>query len=120
MTERAPRGRPTQLDRPLSVTLREAAEIAVQCIEELIDKPCEGATAVVPSDDGWIVEVEVIEDRRIPPAADVLALYEIEIGRDGTVGAYRRLRRYGRGRRDPVSGELEAEEMDEPGGGLTP
>ncbi|AHK35365.1 hypothetical protein OPAG_08161 [Rhodococcus opacus PD630] len=120
MTERTPRDHPTQLNTPLSVSLREAADIAVRCIEELIDKPSQGATSVVPSDDGWIVEVEVIEDPRIPPTADILALYEVEIGRDGTVGAYRRLRRYGRGSHELIGDGVGTEQTDETGDGPVP
>ena len=46
-------------------------------------------TAVEPTDeDGWIIEVEIVEDRRIPSAADILALYEIELGPDGDLLGY--------------------------------
>ena len=55
-------------------------------------------TGVAPTDeDGWIVEAEIVEDRRIPSSADMLALYEIEIDADGKLLAYRRTRRYRRG-----------------------
>lgn len=46
---------------------------------------------------GWIVEAEVVEDRRISPFADMLALYEIKLDGDGNLLAYRRTRRYMRG-----------------------
>jgi len=108
MTEHTPRGQPTRTK--LSVTLREAATIAVRCIEELTDKPCCGVTSVLPTTDGWVAGVEVIEDRRIPPTTDILALYEVEIGRGGIVGSYRRIRRYGRGEKDRIGGE----EIEEP------
>jgi Gas vesicle synthesis protein GvpO len=53
---------------------------------------------LAPTDeDGWIVEVEIVEDRRIPSSADMLALYEIELDADGELLAYRRTRRYRRG-----------------------
>jgi hypothetical protein len=42
----------------------------------------------------------VIEDHRIPSAADILATYETEIGLDGELISYRRIRRYARGRGD--------------------
>ena len=35
------------------------------------------------TDDGWPVEVEVLEVRRIPNTTDVLALYEVEVDGKG-------------------------------------
>jgi Gas vesicle synthesis protein GvpO len=49
-------------------------------------------------DGGWRVIVEVVETRRIPDSADILATYLAEIGGDGELVSYRRLRRYLRGR----------------------
>lgn len=55
-------------------------------------------TSVLPTDEGgWIVEVEVVEDRRIPSSADMLALYEVELTSDGELLAYKRIERYMRG-----------------------
>jgi hypothetical protein len=47
-----------------------------------------------------VVEVEVVEDRRIPSSGDILALYEAEMDMEGNLLAYRRIRRYRRGRGD--------------------
>jgi gas vesicle protein GvpO len=71
--------------------------LAVDRLRELTGKPVLGATSVEPIEDGWLVEVEVIEERRIPSSADMLGLYEVELDFDGTLLAYRRTRRYGRG-----------------------
>ena len=49
------------------------------------------------SDDGWKVEVEVLEVRRIPNTTDVLAMYEVEVDGKGSLQGYRRVRRYVRG-----------------------
>ena len=62
-------------------------------------------TSVSPTDDGWLVEVEMIEDRRIPSSSDILALYEVELDLDGELLAYRRVRRYLRGR-TAIGGDL--------------
>jgi hypothetical protein len=48
-------------------------------------------------EDGWVVEFEVVEDRRIPSSSDVLALYEVEVDADGELLGFRRTRRYLRG-----------------------
>lgn len=74
-----------------------AAE-AAERVAELTTKPTLGVTSVEPIEDGWLVEVEVLEDRRIPSSADMLALYEVELDLDGKLLAYRRTRRYGRGK----------------------
>lgn len=58
----------------------------------------EQMTAAERTDEGgWIVEAEVVEDRRVSPWADMLALYEINLDADGNLLAYRRTRRYTRG-----------------------
>lgn len=114
MTEHTPHDQPTQ-NTPLSVNLREAATIAVGCIEELTGKPCRGAIAVRPTDAGWTVEVEVVEDEKIPPTTEVLGLYEVEVGRDGTVTSYQRIRRYGRGEKDRTVDEVSTAEPEDTG-----
>jgi gas vesicle protein GvpO len=75
----------------------DIGRLAVDRLGELAGKPVLGATSVEPIEDGWLVEVEVIEERRIPSSADMLGLYEVELDFDGTLLSYRRTRRYGRG-----------------------
>jgi hypothetical protein len=81
-------------------TAAEAGQFGLRQIAELTGKDPEGVIGVEPGEDGWLVTVEVIEDRRIPSATDVLASYETEISPDGELVSYRRLRRYSRGRGD--------------------
>ena len=81
-------------------TASAAARAAVDQIAQLTAKQPEGVVAVEPGDEGWSVSVEVIEDRRIPSSADVLAIYEAAITRSGDLSSYRRVRRYGRGHAD--------------------
>ena len=81
-----------------SIAAREAAQLAPQYISEMTGRRPERITAVEPDDEGgWIVEAEVVEDRRIPSSADMLALYEIELDIDGSLLGYGRTRRYMRG-----------------------
>ncbi|MBO0681769.1 MAG: gas vesicle protein, partial [Candidatus Dormibacteraeota bacterium] len=42
------------------------------------------------------VTVELLEVSRIPPTADVLGSYEVEVDQRGQLLAYRRVRRYSR------------------------
>lgn len=81
-------------------TASAAAKAAVDQITQLTAKEPEGVIAVEPGDDGWHVSVEVIEDRRIPSSADILAIYEAAITTSGDLTSYRRVRRYGRGQGD--------------------
>lgn len=94
-SERAGRAKEPEL------TAAEAGRYGLQQITELTGKEPETVIGVEPAEDGgWVVTVEVVEDRRIPSATDVLATYEAEIGPGGDLGSYRRLRRYSRGRGD--------------------
>jgi hypothetical protein len=89
---RLPSGSPDRIPAPA------AARAGLRQIVELTGKEPEGVTAVQPADDGWVVGVEVVEDRRIPSSSDVLAIYEAELDADGVLTSYRRSRRYSRGR----------------------
>lgn len=77
-----------------------ASQVAARAAQELLDltgKGAEGVTGLERTEDGWSVQVEVVEVRRIPDTTDVLALYEVQVDEDGDLIGYRRLRRYARG-----------------------
>jgi hypothetical protein len=88
--------------RPLSAA--EAGREGLGQITELTGKEPESVTGVTRSEDGWLVTVEVVEDRRIPSSSDILSTYETEIDDDGELLSYRRTRRYSRGRGDSEGG----------------
>ena len=85
------------------ITAAKAGQQAMRQIAELTGKQTEGITGVEPGEDGWIVGVEVIEDRRIPSSTDILATYETEVDMDGELVSYRRVKRYTRGHGDSES-----------------
>ena len=95
--EDAERGGP-DLSAPL------AARAGLEQIVELTGKQAGGVTSLERVDDGWLVGVEVVEDRRIPSSSDILALYIAKLSGDGSLEGYHRARRYPRGRGD--SGEV--------------
>ena len=70
------------------------ARRAMNTLADLVGCPAEGITGIRRNDDGWIVEVEVLEVERVPETSDVLASYEVEIDNDGEIVEFRRLRRY--------------------------
>ncbi len=87
-------------DLPPPLPAQDIAALALRDITQLTGKKPLGATSVMPTDDGWTVEVEVVEDRRIPSSTDLLALYELVLDMDGELLSYRRTRRYSRGAGD--------------------
>lgn len=93
-SDRDSTGSPPQR-RPGSAA-RIASSAASQLLE-LTGKEPEGVVAVSKDGDSWLVEVEVLELRRIPNTTDVLASYEVTVDTDGELVGYRRLRRYVRG-----------------------
>ncbi|TQC46271.1 gas vesicle protein [Rhodococcus sp. WS4] len=92
-------------EQPPPLPAPEIAQVALRDIAQLTGKKPLGATSVMPTDDGWTVEVEVVEDRRIPSSTDMLALYEVVLDLDGELLSYRRTRRYIRGVGDSGSGQ---------------
>ena len=81
---------------------RIAAEASRQ-LAELTGKEVEGVTGLHRSDDGWQVEVEVLELRRVPGTTDVLATYEVDVDESGDLQGYRRSHRYVRGQTEGTS-----------------
>ena len=92
---------PRPARRSGSLTANQAAREGVRQISELTGKRPEGVTELERTDDGWVVGVEVVEDRRIPSSSDILATYEAEFGTSGELVSYRRLQRYSRGQGGP-------------------
>jgi Gas vesicle synthesis protein GvpO len=90
--------------RHTPLTVKDAARAALQQIVDLTAKPAETITGVERTEDGWRVGIEVIEDRRIPSSADILATYRAEMDQKGDLVSYHRVRRYPRGRGDSNEG----------------
>ncbi|MDP9846710.1 gas vesicle protein GvpO [Streptosporangium lutulentum] len=86
--------------RSRALSAMSAGEVGQRHIAALTGRTSEGVTQVQPAEDGWLVQVEVVEDRRVPSSGDILALYEAEMDMEGDLLSYRRLRRYRRGRGD--------------------
>ncbi|GAA0585645.1 MULTISPECIES: gas vesicle protein GvpO [Actinomadura] len=77
----------------------EAAKRAAEHVTAMTGRSIESVVGLERTDeDNWRVMVEVVETRRIPDSADVLAVYETEVDADGELVGYRRSRRYLRGR----------------------
>jgi hypothetical protein len=70
---------------------------AVRQFSEMSNKHVEGVTGLQRTDDGWTVEIDVLELRRVPETTDVLASYEVTVDSSGEIEGYRRVHRYVRG-----------------------
>ncbi|WP_010313751.1 gas vesicle protein GvpO [Saccharopolyspora spinosa] len=81
-----------------SLKAAQVARLAVRQVHELTGRQPEGVTSLERSERGWVVGVEVVESRRVPDTADILAVYEAELDDDGDLVSYRRVDRYARGR----------------------
>jgi hypothetical protein len=75
---------------------RAALEGAQQLVD-LTGKEFEGIVGLAKDDDGWTIQVEVLEMRRIPTTTDVLAVYDVNVDQSGALLGYRRVDRYVRG-----------------------
>ena len=84
-------------EAPKRPTGPQVAQAAQRQLLDLTGKQPEGITGLKRTEDGWTVQVEVVEVSRIPNTTDILASYEVEMSTDGDLSAYRRLRRYARG-----------------------
>ncbi|QXJ19744.1 gas vesicle protein [Actinomadura graeca] len=76
----------------------EAAKRAAEHVTAMTGRSAEGVVGMERAGEGWRVTVEVVETHRIPDSADILAVYETEVDEDGDLVAFRRARRYNRGR----------------------
>lgn len=81
--------------RPIEVARNVAQQLA-----ELTGRTPDGISGIEPSEDGWVVLVDVVEVERIPHSTDVLATYEVAADADGDLLRYERLHRFSRGQTD--------------------
>lgn len=74
-----------------------AARAAAAEVAGLTGKEPESVVSIERTDGGWQIGVEVVETRRIPDSADILATYEVRLEAGGELVSYRRTQRYARG-----------------------
>lgn len=88
---------PRKRARPRSLDARQAARLAARHVLELTGHEPENVVSLARDDDGWHVGIEVVELRRIPDTADILAVYELALDPRGELVTYSREQRYHRG-----------------------
>jgi hypothetical protein len=73
------------------------ARAAREAVLDLTGKMPEAVTGLERTDEGWTVEVDVLELERIPSTTDVIATYRVSLDDDGELEGCRRVHRFLRG-----------------------
>jgi hypothetical protein len=69
-------------------------------LAELTGMTAESVSSFQQAEDGWTLEIEVLEVPRVPDTMSLLATYVVNLDPQGELAGYRRVRRYERGRAD--------------------
>lgn len=80
------------------VSAVQAVKKAVEQFSTLTGRAPESVVGTKWEEDHWALRLEVVESRRIPDTADLLAEYDVELDAQGELLAYSRRDRYVRGR----------------------
>ncbi|MEU0246107.1 gas vesicle protein [Streptomyces sp. NPDC006235] len=91
-TDKAADDRPS----PMEVLRQARGQLA-----ELTGMTAESVSSFEQTEQGWALEVEVLELERVPDTMSLMASYQVELDAQGQLTGYRRVRRYERGRSDP-------------------
>jgi hypothetical protein len=67
-------------------------------LHELTGYEAVSVSGLTKTGEGWELAVDVVELRRVPDTASVLATYRVTTDDAGDVASYERLHRYNRGR----------------------
>ncbi|MEU1479876.1 gas vesicle protein [Streptomyces sp. NPDC001668] len=81
--------------KPMEVLRNARAQLA-----ELTGMTAENVSSFEQTEDGWALEIEVLELSRVPDTMSLMASYQVELDPEGQLTGYRRVRRYERGRSD--------------------
>ncbi|UFR01203.1 MULTISPECIES: gas vesicle protein GvpO [Streptomyces] len=80
---------------PVEVLRQARSQLA-----ELTGLAPESVSSFEETEEGWSLEVEVLELARVPDTMSLMASYQVELDPEGQLTGYRRVRRYERGRAD--------------------
>lgn len=84
-----------QRPSPMEVLRQARTQLA-----ELTGLAPEQVSSFEQTENGWVLEMEVLELARVPDTMSLMASYEVELDPRGQLTGYRRVRRYERGRAD--------------------
>jgi hypothetical protein len=78
------------------VVTRELLDVARAQVADVTGHAVETVSGLRRDGDGWIIDVEVLELRRVPSTMDLLASYQVTLSDDGELLGFERRRRYHR------------------------
>jgi hypothetical protein len=79
------------------MSVPEIANRAKDQLSSLTGLKASTVSSLSHEDDGWHIVADLIEMKRIPDSADILATYEVRLDEKGNLISYERTRRYTRG-----------------------
>jgi hypothetical protein len=91
-------GKPVRQRRPANHRPSDIARRAAGQLADLVGAVPERIVALERGEHGWTLQFEIVELRRVPDTADVLAVYEVQVDAAGVLQSCRRVERYPRGR----------------------
>jgi hypothetical protein len=92
-----------EVDGQVATTLEQVIRLGTSRMQEVTNLQFSTVVAVEPSDDGWHLQVELVEKESIPHGMDVLGLYDVWFDRNGSLV---RFARQGVRRRADVSADM--------------
>ncbi|MFH0515763.1 gas vesicle protein [Streptomyces sp. M41] len=98
-TSRKRQGEADDNPTPMEVLRQARAQLG-----ELTGMAAESVSSFEQTEDGWTLEIEVLELARVPDTMSLMASYQVELDQQGQLTGYRRVRRYERGRSDARRG----------------
>ena len=72
----------------------DVTSAALRQIAAVTGRRTDTVSAAERTDDGWRLEVELVELERVPSTTNILATYQVDLDDDCALVGYRRLRRY--------------------------
>lgn len=81
----------------MPMSIPEIASKAKDQLSMLTGLKASTVSSLHHADDGWHIVADMIELKRIPESADILATYEVTLDDKGNLLSYQRTRRYTRG-----------------------
>ena len=79
---------------PKTVKAIDVMRKATTQVAQLTGRPADTVSSIERTEDGWRLEIELVELERIPATTNILATSQVELDREGDVVSYRRVRRY--------------------------
>jgi hypothetical protein len=69
----------------------EVIQLAKRILHELTGLEISSVVRAEKEDDGWVVQLEVVEKHSIPDSMDILALYETRLDAEGNMREFKRI-----------------------------